>query len=196
MPATTSDFPQGRRSWTGALLLAIAFGVAAAAAWPARAAGAPEAGQIAPALIARSFKGEAIDLAALRGKVVVLNFWASWCSPCRSEMPLLDALSRDYHDRGVVVIGMSADDPHDRKDALKAAAGVSYLTGLLAEASVNGFGDPQVLPLTYIIGSAGTLGVVMSANRGALSEGQLRAAVDAQLRPADGAVAAPARSTR
>ncbi len=120
-------------------------------------------------------------MAALRGKVVVLNFWASWCGPCRSEMPLLDALARDYRERGVVVVGLSADDPHDRRDAVKAARGVAYRTGLLAEASVNGFGPPQVLPLTYIIAPTGTLVAVLSANRGPLSAARLRAAVEAQL---------------
>jgi thiol-disulfide isomerase/thioredoxin len=141
----------------------------------------PVVGQPAPLLHARTFSGEVIDLATLRGKVVVLNFWASWCGPCRSEMPALDALSRDYRDRGVVVIGLSADDRHERKDALAAARGVSYLTGMLAEASTNGFGDPQVLPLTYIIGADGSLAAILAANRGPLSAAQLRAAVDARL---------------
>ncbi len=154
------------------------------------AGGPPAVGQPAPALVARSFNGEVIDLAALRGNVVVLNFWASWCGPCRTEMPLLDALAHDYRERGVVVIGLSADDPHDRRDALKAAREVGYRTGLLAEASVNGFGSPQVLPLTYIIGRTGTLAAVLSANRGPLSAAQLRAAVDAQADANNGAAPA------
>ena len=141
----------------------------------------PSVGQAAPALIARSFGGEKIDLSMLRGKVVVLNFWASWCGPCRSEMPALDALYRDYRDRGVVVIGLSADDRHDRKDALAAARGVSYPTGMLDEATTNGFGAPQVLPLTYIVAADGTLAAVLTANRGALTAAQLRAAVEARL---------------
>ena len=167
---------------TRAVLLAA--GLAAVFALPGRSAPPPALGQPAPPLVARTFAGGTIDLAALRGKVVVLNFWASWCGPCRSEMPLLDVLARDYSGRGVVVVGLSADDPHDRKDALQAAKGVGYPTGLLADASVNGFGAPQVLPLTYIIGPAGTLGAVLRANRGALSAEQLRAAVEAQLRTA------------
>lgn len=151
--------------------------------WPAAAwsSGPPAVGQPAPALIARGFDGQAIDLAAFRGKLVVLNFWASWCGPCRAEMPALDALSRDYRDRGVIVIGMSADDRHDRKDARAAARSVGYLTGMLTEASTNGFGDPPVLPLTYIIGPDGKVTTILMANRGALSAAQLRAAVEAHL---------------
>jgi thiol-disulfide isomerase/thioredoxin len=157
----------------------------------AQAGGPPAVGEAAPPLVARSFTGDTIDLAALRGQVVVLNFWASWCGPCRSEMPLLESLSRDYRDRGVVVAGLSADDRHDRKDAVAAARSVSYFTGLLGEAPSNGFGAPQVLPLTYIISRTGTISAVLRANQGALSDTQLRTAVDAALAVAAGAATTP-----
>jgi len=54
---------------------------------------------------------------AHRGQVVVLNYWASWCAPCRKEMPLLASIQREYGPRGVQLIGVSIDEPHDRKDA-------------------------------------------------------------------------------
>ena len=147
----------------------------------ARASGPPAAGQAAPALKVPSFGGAPIDLNAMHGKVVVLNFWASWCEPCRHEMPLLESLSHDYGDR-VVVVGLSADDRHDRKDAETAAQTVSYPTGLLAEAQSNGFGMPSVLPLTYVIDATGRVNAVLRANQGALTDTQLRSAVDAALR--------------
>ncbi len=151
---------------------------------PARAS--PVApGQAAPELIAQSFSGEKFDLSSTHGKVVVLNFWASWCGPCRSEMPLLEALSRDYGDR-VLVVGLSADDPHERRAALQAAQGVRYITGMLSEAQRNGFGTPQALPLTYIIGASGTVRTILQSNQGAISAVRLRASVEAALadRPA------------
>ncbi len=166
-------------SKSGWLVCAAALGCTLAA--PLRAAEAVAVGDAAPALVARSFDDQAIDLAALRGQVVVLNFWASWCGPCRAEMPMLDALGREYRARGVVVLGMSADDRHDRKDALRAARAVSYPTGMLAEAQVNGFGAPRALPLTYIIAPSGVVAAVLRANQGQLSERELRAVVDAQL---------------
>ena len=159
-----------------------------AAVWVALASGtpvladsaSPALGQAAPALIGPNFSGGLYDLSAMRGQVVVLNFWASWCEPCRREMPLLEALSHDYHDR-VAVVGLSADDRHDRKDALSAARTVTYTTGLLAEARTNGFGMPPVLPLTYIIDPTGRVSAILRANQGPVSDTQLRAAVDAAL---------------
>lgn len=153
------------------------------------AGSAPEEGMPAPALAGHSFGGEAFDLGNWRGKVVVLNFWASWCGPCRDEMPLLDALQREYRERGVMVLGLSADDRHDRKDALAASQGVAYMTGMLAETSANGFGNPQLLPLTYIIDRTGTVSAVLRANRGALSAGDLHAAVDHALGDATSTIA-------
>jgi len=180
MPATTS------RGTTAAVLMTAALAVQGHRAL----ASAPTLGQPAPALIAQSFKGEKFDLSALHGKVVVVNFWASWCEPCRTEMPLLETLAREYGDR-VVVVGLSADDPHDRKDALAAAQRVSYITGLLSEARTNGFGSPQALPLTYIIDPAGTISAILQANQGAVSADRLRAAVAAALH--DAAPSAPIR---
>ena len=160
-------------AWLGGALLPVT----------ALGGGPPSQGQVAPALLARSFSGEPIDLSSLRGKVVVLNFWASWCVPCRAEMPLLETLYREGREQGVTVIGLSSDDRHDRAAAVKAAGAVSYPVGLLSEAPVNGFGVPQVLPLTYILDAAGKVSAVLLANRGPISAEQLRAAVSAAARP-------------
>jgi cytochrome c biogenesis protein CcmG, thiol:disulfide interchange protein DsbE len=170
MPATTFRAP------LGPALAAVALAVWA----PGATASAAAVGQPAPALVAQSFNGERFDLSTLHGKVVVVNFWASWCEPCRTEMPLLEALSHDYGDR-VAVLGLSADDPHDRHDAVQVAKRVSYLTGLLSEAPVNGFGAPQALPLTYVIAPSGILSAILQANQGPLSADRLRAAVETAL---------------
>ena len=170
----------GRRA---RVVLSVALVASQLAPVPALAGAVPAVGQPAPALIARQFDGQAIDLAALRGHVVVLNFWASWCTPCRAEMPALDALAREFQGRGVTVIGLSADDPHDRRDALKAANGFHYRLGMLSDAATNEFGPPREIPLTYIIGRDGAIKVILRANQGAVSAEQLRAVVVGELAP-------------
>ncbi len=100
---------------------------------------------------------------------------------------MLDALYRDRGAQGVTVIGLSADDRHDRAEAVKAARAVSYPTGLLSEATVNDFGAPQLLPMTYVIAPNGTIAASLSANRGALSATELNQIVSSLL-----AVANPA----
>ena len=98
---------------------------------------------------------------------------------------MLDALYRDEAQQGVTVIGLSADDRHDRADAVKAARAVSYPTGLLSEATVNDFGAPQLLPMTYVIARNGTIAASLSANRGALSATALKQFVASLLAVAD-----------
>src|SRR5580704_18253304 len=78
-----------------------------------------EVGQPAPALVVPELNDQTFDLSALRGKVVVINFWATWCQPCRQEMPALTAFYRQYHSKGVEMIGISADRPHERSNVNK-----------------------------------------------------------------------------
>jgi thiol-disulfide isomerase/thioredoxin len=179
MSATTSDGagrPPGRLALASLLasLLAIV-------ALPA-AARAPAEGDPAPALEARLFDGRTVDLAALHGQVVVLNLWASWCTPCRQEMPLLDALAREYGPRGVTVLGLSADDRHDRRDAERIAGGFHYALGLLADSPRNGFGSPAVLPLSYVLDARGRIVRILRAADGTI-ERELRSAIEAALAP-------------
>lgn len=66
-------------------------------------------GDAAPAFSAPTLTGDSVSVASFRGHVVVLNVWATWCVPCRREMPLLDSLSREFSDQGVRVVGVSID---------------------------------------------------------------------------------------
>lgn len=182
MPATTSETGfagAGRAAWR-AMLLRLAWPLLVA--WPvvAAAAHAPAAGEPAPPLQARLFDGRTLDLAAMRGQVVVLNLWASWCAPCRQEMPVLARLAHEYAARGVLVLGLSADDRHDLRDAQEVARGYDYPLGLLAEAPRNGFGQPAALPLTYVIDANGRIDSVLRAANGSVEQ-VLRAAIDSAL---------------
>jgi cytochrome c-type biogenesis protein len=67
------------------------------------------AGQSAPSFTAQDLDGKPVALADLRGKVVVLNEWATWCEPCRGEIPQLEALHREFESQGLVMVGVSVD---------------------------------------------------------------------------------------
>ncbi len=119
------------------------------ASGPARAA--PEIGEEAPALVVNAFDGTKFDLAKLRGKVVLVTYWATWCAPCRKEMPKLDAFYRRYHAKGLEIIGISIDFERDFEKARKAAQAVSYPTAVAKGVTDDGFGIPKGVPITWII---------------------------------------------
>jgi len=146
---------------------------------------APEiaVGKAAPPLVAPALDGKRLDLGALRGQVVVLNFWASWCVPCRAEMPMLETFYQRHLKDGVVVLGVSADDAHDRPAVLRALQGITYPAALLVDARPNGFGDPEVLPTTYVIDRAGVIRARLRPTRAGLTEASLSAVVTPLLGP-------------
>lgn len=154
------------------------------------AAASDDVGQPAPVLVVRQLDGHDLDLAALRGKVVILNFWATWCPPCRAEMPVLQAFYEKHAAEGVMVIGVSADDPHERKAVTRVMQQFTYPAALLADARSNGFGTPKVLPISYIIGTDGIIRARLLPTRGNLTEQALSAAI-ATLLPKDSGATAP-----
>lgn len=114
-------------------------------------------GERAPALIVPTLDGPMFDLAALHGKVVVVNFWASWCSPCRAEMPQLDAFYRRHHAQGLELLGLSVDDPQDRATVVHIMKSFSYPAAMAVAAKVNDFGAPLAVPMTWIIDAKGVV---------------------------------------
>jgi cytochrome c biogenesis protein CcmG, thiol:disulfide interchange protein DsbE len=105
----------------------------------------------APALVLSELGGETFDLGKLRGKVVLVNYWATWCAPCKKEMPILNSFYRRYHDQGLEIIGISADRPQDFPKMRSISGTLAYPTATLDRISDNGFGPPEGFPLTYVI---------------------------------------------
>jgi len=156
-------------TWAASLLCATS-----ATAW---AGGADGVGQPVPEFRALGLDGSDLDLAALRGHVVVINLWATWCPPCRAEMPMLASFAHDHAADGVILVALSADDPHDRKDVSKALSGFTFQAALLQGAAKNGFGLPAALPLTYVVDAQGVIRARLQPTRAGLSRQDLEAAV-------------------
>ena len=138
---------------------------------------AAEIGQPAPGLVVKQLDGQTFDLAAQRGNVVVINFWATWCSPCREEMPALDAVYRHYHDKGLVIIGLSADRLHERSYVAKTMQSYRYPAAMMRDAETNGFGSPSELPTTYVVDRDGIVRARLTPDEMKLTETSLASLV-------------------
>src|SRR5207302_7645992 len=75
-------------------------------------------GQRAPEFALTSLKGPKVTLSALRGKVVLIDFWAQWCEPCKKELPQLEKLAREYAGKGVVVLTVNIDKQRDNAERM------------------------------------------------------------------------------
>jgi cytochrome c biogenesis protein CcmG, thiol:disulfide interchange protein DsbE len=105
----------------------------------------------APSLVLTELNGDAFDLSQKHGKVVLVTYWATWCAPCKKEMPILDSFYRRYRERGLEVVGISADRPQDYAKMRKISSALAYPTATLDQISDNGFGPPEGFPLTYVV---------------------------------------------
>src|SRR5208337_1491021 len=115
----------------------------------------PRLKERAPALTVSLAYVRDFDLDAMRGKVVLVVFWAAWCGPCLEEMPAIEKYYREHKADGFEVIALSADKPGNRAKAFKVLAKLSFPGALLSDASNNGFGMPETVPVSYLVDAQG-----------------------------------------
>jgi cytochrome c biogenesis protein CcmG/thiol:disulfide interchange protein DsbE len=143
---------------------------------------APQIGFFAPDFELSALDGQTVSLRDLRGRAVILNFWASWCAPCRAEMPALQAVAEDYRDAGLVVLAVNAAF-QDRSEDVVAFVGQHDLTfSILLDENgrVNRLYQVRSLPTTFFIGRDGLIQEVVIG--GPMSSASLRVRADSLTR--------------
>lgn len=112
-------------------------------------------GDRAPSFAVVTDDGRQISTQEFGGKVLVLNFWATWCPPCIDEIPSLDAMARQLAPKGVVVLGISVDRNAGAYDRFRKQARIGFLTARDPEARISSSYGTFKYPETYVIDSRG-----------------------------------------
>jgi len=102
-------------------------------------------------------QGRVFRLSEHKGKVIIVNFWASWCTPCQAEMPSIEAYYRKHQAKGLQVIAISIDSVKYLPTVKKMAQGFNFFTAHQSQAKVTGFGRISRLPSTFVIDRQGVL---------------------------------------
>jgi len=173
-----------RDRWYPLVLLVLLAGSAwtAASAVPAAEVTAgripsPRAGFLAPDFHVGTLQGEVLTLSDLRGGPVILNFWATWCPPCRAEMPALERVHRQHKAAGLAIVAVNATS----QDSVSAATGFLEALGLTFPVGMDPTGEVQrlyqvrALPTTFFVDRRGEIREVVIG--GPLAEAHLQAMV-------------------
>ncbi|HEX4389635.1 MAG TPA: TlpA disulfide reductase family protein [Solirubrobacteraceae bacterium] len=136
---------------------AFLFGCAAGLLAPAARASHLTVGAPAPATTLVTLDGRTISTGDLLGRVVVVTFWATYCSPCRTELPLLSQFATAHAPEGLTVLGFSADGEESLADVGRIARDLSFPVGLLSRSRADGYGRIWRLPVSFTIDRTGVL---------------------------------------
>jgi cytochrome c biogenesis protein CcmG, thiol:disulfide interchange protein DsbE len=146
----------------------------------AAALGLASGNEPAPAFTLQTLEGESLSLESLRGQVVLVNFWASWCPPCRVEMPGFERVYRARRDDGFVIVGIATDrHAEDQIRAFVAEHEITYPIVLGTGQVVRDYGGVNALPESFLIDREGR---IRHRVVGYFAEPALRAAVDRMTR--------------
>jgi len=142
-----------------AISLMLVFAYKVTGKQPAENNGPTGAGKPAPEFALQSLDGKTIKLSDLRGKAVVVNFWATWCQPCRVEMPWFVDMQKQYGPDGLQILGINADEDANKEELEKFARGmgVNYPVLLGSEQVEQAYGGIQFLPITVYVDRDGNV---------------------------------------
>ena len=152
---------------------------------------------VAPDFTLESLEGKSLKLSDLRGKAVLLNFWATWCGPCKIEMPWFVEMQKQYGDQGLQIIGVAMDDS-SKQDIAKFTRemGVNYPVLIGKEAVGDAYGGVPALPESFFIGRDGKIVDKIIGLKGRPEiEDSIRKALDTKLVQAQAPDAAPASAS-
>lgn len=136
---------------------------------------AQEKKESAPAFTLLLLDGKTFDLGAYKGKPVLINFFASWCLPCREEMPVLEKTVQEYQPKGVVFLGIAIDDTEAKMKDFVERYGVTFPVGLDKTAAIQKSFGLYGIPTTYFIDKQG---VISYSHSGSVTEELLQHELD------------------
>lgn len=114
-------------------------------------------GKAAPAIVAKQLDDKSFSLSGEAGNVVILNFWATWCAPCRQEMPALETYYQQHKAEGLRMLAISMDDPADDAMVKEVMRQFSFPAAFKRDANVKGYGRIWRMPMTFVIDRHGIL---------------------------------------
>ena len=134
-------------------------------------------GKRAPDFSLRSVEGKKVSLSDYKGKAVLINFWATWCAPCKIEMPWLVALRKQYASQGFEILGVSEDDadtPRTKLAKFGQEEGLNYPLLVGDDAVSRKYGGVEFLPTSYFVGRDGK---IVAETAGLVSKDEVEASI-------------------